>query len=34
MKNIVYAPAVELSMGSLGPDEVRSVQAWFVYLKR
>lgn len=34
MKKIQYAPAVELSMSSLGPDDVRRVHAWFDYLKR
>src|SRR5438046_1370494 len=34
MKKVQYTPAVELSMGSLDPDGVRRVLAWFDYLKR
>ena len=34
MKNVVFAPAVELSMSSLKPDGVRRVHAWFDYLRR
>jgi hypothetical protein len=34
MKQIQYAPAVELSMSSLDPDGVRRIQAWFDHLKR
>jgi hypothetical protein len=32
MKKVVYAPAVELSLGALDPDGVRRVHAWFDYL--
>lgn len=34
MKKVQYTPAVELSMTSLDPDGVRTVHAWFDYLKR
>lgn len=34
MKNVVFAPAVDLSMRSLDQDGVRRVHAWFDYLKR
>lgn len=34
MKNVQFAPAVELSMSSLDLDGVQRVQAWFEYLKR
>jgi len=34
MKQVEYAPAVELSMSALDPDGVRRVHAWFDYLRR
>jgi mRNA-degrading endonuclease RelE of RelBE toxin-antitoxin system len=34
MKNVTYAPAVELSMRNVDPDGRRKVQAWFDYLQR
>jgi hypothetical protein len=34
MKRVVYAPAVDIALSSLAPDEVRKVHAWFDYLKR
>jgi hypothetical protein len=34
MKNVIYAPAVDIALRSLDPDEVRRVHAWFDYLKR
>ncbi len=34
MKQIEYAPAVEMSMSALTPEGVRRVQAWFDYLRR
>src|ERR1043165_473134 len=34
MKQIMIAPAVEITMGSLDPDGVRRVRAWFDYLQR
>jgi hypothetical protein len=34
MKKIVLAPAVDIALRSLDPDEVRRVHAWFDYLRR
>jgi hypothetical protein len=34
MKKLAYAPAIDIALSGLKPDEVRRVQAWFDYLKR
>jgi hypothetical protein len=34
MKQVVTAPAVDLSLRSLDPDGARRVRAWFEYLER
>jgi hypothetical protein len=33
-KKLVYAPAVDIALRSLGPAEGRRLHAWFDYLKR
>lgn len=32
MKSVVTTPAVDLALRTLGPDDVRRVNAWFIHL--
>jgi hypothetical protein len=34
MKKVVTTPAVDLSLRTLGPEDVRQVHAWFEHLSR